>query len=58
MLSPVPTSIDYRRTKPKHPWTNGQVERMNPMIKHRTVKRFYNETHDQPRSHLADFVAA
>ena len=22
--------IDHRLTKPKHPWTNGQVERMNP----------------------------
>ena len=21
--------IDHRLTKPKHPWTNGQVERMN-----------------------------
>lgn len=27
--------IDHRTTKPKHPWTNGQVERMNRTIKHR-----------------------
>jgi transposase InsO family protein len=25
--------IDHRLTKPKHPWTNGQVERMNRTIK-------------------------
>jgi transposase InsO family protein len=50
--------IDHRLTKPKHPWTNGQVERMNRTIKKATVRRFYYETHDQLRSHLADFVAA
>jgi len=50
--------IDHRTTKPKHPWTNGQVERMNRTIKDATVKRFYYETHDQLRVHLANFVAA
>jgi transposase InsO family protein len=52
------TGIDHRLTKPKHPWTNGQVERMNRTIKEATVKRFYYETHDHLRSHLADFVQA
>jgi transposase len=50
--------IDHRTTKPKHPWTNGQVERMNRTIKDATVKRFYYESHDQLRQHLADFVSA
>jgi transposase InsO family protein len=50
--------IDHRLTKPRHPWTNGQVERMNRTIKDTTVKRFYYETHDQLRSHLGDFVTA
>ena len=50
--------IDRRLTKPKHPWTNGQVERMNRTIKDATVKRFYYETHEQLRTHLADFVTA
>lgn len=50
--------IDHRTTKPKHPWTNGQVERMNRTIKDATVKRFHYETHDQLREHLANFVAA
>ena len=50
--------IDHRLTKPKHPWTNGQVERMNRTLKDATVKRFYYETHDQLRRHLDQFVAA
>ena len=50
--------IDHRLTKPKHPWTNGQVERMNRTIKDATVKRFYYETHEQLQTHLADFVDA
>ena len=50
--------IEHRLTKPNHPWTNGQVERMNRTIKEATVKRYYYESHDQLRSHLADFVTA
>jgi transposase InsO family protein len=50
--------IDHRLTKPKHPWTNGQVERMNRTIKDATVKRFHYETHGGLRSHLADFISA
>jgi len=50
--------IEHRLTKPRHPWTNGQVERMNRTIKDATVKRFYYASHDHLRQHLADFVAA
>jgi transposase InsO family protein len=50
--------IEHRLTKPKHPWTNGQVERMNRTLKEATVKRFYYQTHDELRSHLTDFVSA
>ncbi len=42
----------------EHPWTNGQVERMNRTLKEATVKRFYYDSHDQLRRHLAEFVAA
>jgi transposase InsO family protein len=50
--------IEHRLTKPNHPWTNGQVERMNRTIKDATVKRFHYDTHDELRGHLADFVSA
>jgi transposase-like protein len=50
--------IEHRLTKPKHPWTNGQVERMNRTIKEATVKRFHYDGQDQLRAHLESFVAA
>ena len=50
--------IEHRLTKPNHPWTNGQVERMNRTLKEATVRRYYYDTHDQLRSHLAAFVNA
>ena len=30
-------AIKHRMTQPNHPWTNGQVERMNHTIKEATV---------------------
>lgn len=50
--------IEHRLTKPNHPWTNGQIERMNRTIKDATVKRFHHDSHDQLRTHLSDFMAA
>ena len=50
--------IEHRLTKARHPWTNGQVERMNRTIREATVKRFHYDNHDQLRTHLADFIAA
>src|SRR5215213_3526382 len=50
--------IEHRLTKVKHPWTNGQVERMNRTIKEATVKRYHYETHEQLKEHLAQFLAA
>ena len=50
--------IEHRLTKMKHPWTNGQVERMNRTIKEATVKRYHYDSHDQLRQHLGDFVSA
>ncbi|WP_241691170.1 IS481 family transposase [Roseovarius sp. A46] len=64
--------IEHRLTKSNHPWTNGQVERMNRTIKEGeaeqktirgivfplNVKRFHYDSHDQLRTHLTDFMAA
>jgi hypothetical protein len=45
-------------TKPSHPWTHGQVERMNRTIKDATVKRYHYENHDDLRRHLQLFIDA
>jgi transposase InsO family protein len=50
--------IEHRLTKPNHPWSNGQVERMNRTIKDATVKRYHDDSHDQLRAHLQLFVDA
>jgi transposase InsO family protein len=50
--------IEHWLTKVNHPWTNGQVERMNRTIKEATVKRYHYETHEQLREHLSHFLAA
>ena len=50
--------IEHRLTKPNHPWTNGQVERMNRTIKEATVQRYHYDSHDQLSHHLSDFIAA
>ncbi|MCC8664047.1 integrase core domain-containing protein, partial [Xanthomonas hortorum] len=50
--------IEHRLTKIKHPWTNGQVERMNRTIKQATVKRFHYDDHAQLQQHLTNFIDA
>jgi transposase InsO family protein len=50
--------IEHRRTKVKHPWTNGQVERMNRTIKEATVKRYHYDSHQQLDAHLSAFINA
>ena len=50
--------IEHRLTKPNHPWTNGQVERMNRTIKDATVKHYHYDDHDQLRRHLMLFIDA
>ena len=57
-LACAQNDIDHRLTKPNHPWTNGQVERMNRTLKEATVRRYYYESHEQLRNHLAAFVDA
>jgi transposase InsO family protein len=50
--------IEHRLTKPNHPWTNGQVERMNRTLKEATVNRYHYETAEQLKAHLATFLMA
>jgi transposase InsO family protein len=50
--------IEHRLTKPGHPWTNGQVERMNRTLKDATVKRYYYANHQSLKDHLYNFLNA
>jgi transposase InsO family protein len=51
-------NIEHRLTKPFHPWTNGQVERMNRTIKDATTKAFHYTSLEELRSHLKDYLWA
>ena len=50
--------IEHRLTKVNHPWTNGQVERMNRTIKEATIHRYHYDSHQQLRKHLSHFLNA
>jgi len=50
--------IEHRLTKPKHPWMEGQVERMNRTITDATVNRYDSTSHDQLTTHMHSFLRA
>jgi transposase InsO family protein len=50
--------IEHRLTKTNHPWTNGQVERMNRTLKEATVKKYYYQDHQHLKEHLYAFLMA
>ena len=50
--------VARRLTKPAHPWTNSQVERMNRTIKEATVQRFHDQTTAELNEHRQAFLLA
>jgi transposase InsO family protein len=50
--------IEHRLTKFRHPWTNGQVERMNRTLKDATIKAYHYDTLAELKQHLQDFLMA
>lgn len=48
--------IEHRTTQFRHPWTNGQVEITNKIIKHATTKQFHYTTVSELKTHLMTFL--
>jgi transposase InsO family protein len=48
--------IEHRLTKFRHPWTNGQVEVTNRILKSYTTKEYHYETQEELKKHMMAFL--
>ncbi len=49
-------SIEHRLTQFRHPWTNGQVEVTNRILKNYTTKQYFYETLEELKGHMMAFL--
>ncbi|SPJ32788.1 hypothetical protein KSP9073_00789 [Kushneria phyllosphaerae] len=50
--------IEHRLTRPFHPWTNGQVERMNRILKDTMTRSCHYATLEELADHLKNYLWA
>ncbi len=50
--------IEHRCTRVAHPWTNGQVERLNRTLKEATIRRYHYRNEAELNVHLQSFLRA
>ncbi|MEM9424349.1 MAG: IS481 family transposase [Spirochaetota bacterium] len=49
-------NIEHRLTQFRHPWTNGQVEVFNRVLKDHTTKEYYYEKAEEIKRHVMSFL--